>query len=135
MDKPIVDDLLIERVVHTFYSEVRTDPLIGPIFNHAIQDWDEHLDRLVAFWSSIMNTSGRYKGNPMMKHLAIPDMLGRDRFTRWLEIWRETTDRLCPPEIASAFQDRAARISESLQLGIRFAKARQNDRKEIPRVL
>ena len=25
-----------------FYAKVRRDPLIGPAFNRAIDDWDEH---------------------------------------------------------------------------------------------
>ena len=43
--------------------------MLGPIFNNAIADWPEHLEKLTAFWSSVMLTSGRYKGNPMAAHL------------------------------------------------------------------
>jgi hemoglobin len=41
---------------------VRTDALLGPVFNRAIQDWDAHLDKLPAFWSSVTLMTGRYKG-------------------------------------------------------------------------
>ena len=57
-------------LVETFYGKVRQDPLIGPVFNNAIDDWPEHLDKLQAFWSSVMLTSGRYKGRPLPAHRA-----------------------------------------------------------------
>ena len=32
------------RLVERFYAKVRLDPLIGPVFNAAIDDWDEDKD-------------------------------------------------------------------------------------------
>src|SRR5688500_2760343 len=52
----------LQALVDLFYARVRRDPMIGPVFNRAIHDWAEHLDKLQAFWSSVMLTSGRYKG-------------------------------------------------------------------------
>ena len=65
----MIDDEDLQRLVDRFYAKVREDDLIGPIFNSAIGDWPEHLRKLGAFWSSVMNCSGRYKGNPMAAHL------------------------------------------------------------------
>ena len=62
----------IAALVARFYGKARLDPLIGPVFNNTIDDWDEHLRTLNAFWSSVMLTSGRYKGNPMAAHLKLP---------------------------------------------------------------
>ena len=59
-----IDEAGLERLVHPFYARVREDAELGPIFNGAIADWPEHLARLTAFWSSVMLTSGRYKGQP-----------------------------------------------------------------------
>ena len=56
-------------LVEEFYARVRADPALGPIFNDAIDDWPEHLGKLTAFWSSVMLTSGRYKGQPVPAHL------------------------------------------------------------------
>jgi hemoglobin len=39
-------------LVDTFYARVRADGALGPIFNDAIPDWPEHLDKLAAFWWS-----------------------------------------------------------------------------------
>ena len=59
----------ISDLVTRFYAKVRCDLLIGPLFNRTIDDWDAHLAKLSAFWSSVMLTSGRYKGNPMVAHM------------------------------------------------------------------
>ncbi len=49
------------RLVERFYAKVRSDALLGPVFDRAIADWPEHLERLQNFWSSVMLTSGRYR--------------------------------------------------------------------------
>ncbi len=70
---PEIDEAQLEALIPCFYARVREDALIGPVFDGAIADWDGHLEKLIAFWSSVMLTSGRYKGNPVaahMKHLG-----------------------------------------------------------------
>ena len=119
MDDIITEESLAE-LVPAFYARVREDELIGPLFNAAVDDWDEHLGKLTAFWSSVMLTSGRYKGSPMVAHLRHVDAIKPVMFERWLEIWGETTRDLMPPEAAAALQGKATRIAESLQLGLTF---------------
>ncbi|AQR74853.1 group III truncated hemoglobin [Sphingomonas sp. LM7] len=116
------DDLT--RVVDTFYDRVRVDALLGPIFNGAIDDWPAHLAKLQAFWSSVMLTSGRYKGQPMPAHVRHEALITPATFERWLALWRATTEELLPPEAAAALQEKAARIAESLSLGIEFYRDR-----------
>lgn len=127
-DLPVPADLITEAglrdLVGRFYAKVRQDPLIGPVFNGAIHDWGEHLDRLHAFWSSVMLASGRYKGRPLPAHIKHGDSIRPESFERWLTLWRETTEEVMPPAAAAALQDKAARIAESLSLGIDFARGR-----------
>jgi len=42
----------INILVNNFYSKIRKDDLLGPIFNAHIPDdkWKEHLDKLTDFW-------------------------------------------------------------------------------------
>ena len=120
-DGTIAEDRL-QALVALFYARVRRDELIGPVFNDAIQDWPEHLDKLQAFWSSVMLTSGRYKGRPLPAHIKHGDRIGPDSFARWLALWRETTAELLPPAAAAAMQEKAERIAQSLSLGIAFAR-------------
>ena len=115
-----IDEAELERLIPLFYSRVREDPELGPVFNDAINDWPEHLDKLIAFWSSVMLTSGRYKGNPMIAHIKHRARITPELFDRWLALWAETSAEVMPPEAAAALQAKAARISESLQLGLFF---------------
>ncbi|WP_324749422.1 group III truncated hemoglobin [Sphingomonas sp. LY54] len=112
----------LQALVDAFYAKVRQDPLIGPIFNGAIDDWPEHLERLQAFWSSVMLGSGRYKGRPLPAHIKHGDSITPDMFHRWLALWRETTLELLSGPAAAAMQEKAMRIAESLQMGIAFHK-------------
>src|SRR3546814_12379435 len=105
---PDLDDDQLTKVVHAFYARVRQDDRIGPLFNAAVEDWDEHLDRLSRFWSSVMLTSGRYKGNPMAAHRRHAEAIEPSMFDRWLELWDDDWDELMPPAAAAATQARAA---------------------------
>ncbi len=116
-----ISEEALGRLVGRFYAKVRRDALLGPVFNAAVDDWPEHLDRLQAFWSSVMLTSGRYKGRPLPAHLKHRSQMTPQRFSRWLALWEETTAELFPPPAAAALQLKANRIAESLSLGIRFA--------------
>jgi len=49
----ITEDSIAE-LVDSFYSRIRDDRLLGPIFANAIgSDWGAHLDRMKRFWSSV----------------------------------------------------------------------------------
>lgn len=111
-----IDDAMIERLVRTFYAKVRHDELLGPIFAERIADWEPHLHRMCAFWSSVALMTGRYHGRPMEKHLPLP--VDARHFDRWLALFEETARQNCPRAAAEHFIERALRIAESLELGI-----------------
>jgi len=111
-----IDEAMIERQVHAFYGQARRDPVIGPIFETKIKDWDHHLARMCAFWSSVTLMSGRYNGSPMQAHAPLP--ITDDHFERWLELWVATARAQCPPEAAERFILFARRIAQSLSHGI-----------------
>ena len=119
-----IEDRELQLLVDRFDARVREDELIGPLFNGAVGDWPEHLEKLGAFWSSVINTSGRYKGNPMGAHLKHKGSIRPEMFERWLELWRETAREILSPEGAQLVTDRAERIAESLQLGLFFRVGR-----------
>ncbi len=119
-----IDEDGLKRLVALFYQRVRADAELGPIFNGAIADWPAHLEQLSAFWSSVMLTSGRYKGNPMAAHLKHADHITPELFGRWLALWNATATEMMPAAAAAALQAKAARIAESLQLAL-FYRPRQ----------
>ena len=115
---PDIDEAMIERLVRHFYARVRRDPALGPIFARVIPaDWEPHLKTMMAFWSSVMLMSGRYKGQPMPKHIALTDVRPT-HFARWLALFEQSARAVCPTDIAALFVDRAQRIAQSLQLGM-----------------
>lgn len=121
--RPVTEDD-IDRLVEAFYGRVRADEVLGPIFDGAIDDWPFHLEKLKAFWSSVMLTSGRYKGQPMVAHLRQVQHMLPKNFARWLELWQGTAEELLGADAAAAFAAKAGRIAESLQLGVDFHRER-----------
>jgi hemoglobin len=112
-----VTDASIRRLVDDFYVKVRADPELGPVFERAIDDWGPHLATMRDFWSSVMLTSGRYKGNPVAVHRQI-DGIEFALFSRWLALFGETCDELFAAPLAAAFRAKAERIAESLKLAL-----------------
>lgn len=114
-----LDEAMIRAVVETFYGKARQDPVIGPVFNRVIaeSDWPEHLTKIASFWSSMLLGTGTYVGRPMPKHMAIPE-LSDAHFMRWLKLFRETAEALCPPEVAALFIERSERVGQSFRLNI-----------------
>ena len=111
-----IDEPMIERLVRVFYARVQADPVLAPIFAARIVDWEPHLARMCAFWSSVALMSGRYHGQPFQAHMSLP--VDDTHFERWLAIFEATAHDLCPPEAAAHFIERARRIAQSLMLGI-----------------
>lgn len=111
-----IDEAMIETLVHRFYAKIRDDALLGPVFEARITDWDLHLQRMCAFWSSVALLTGRYHGNPVAKHLPLP--VDAVHFDRWLGLFEETVQETCPQAAQEHFMERARRIAESLELGI-----------------
>jgi hemoglobin len=111
-----ITETMIERLVRGFYAKVRLDPMLAPVFEARIRDWEPHLQQMCAFWSSVALMTGRYHGTPMVKHMRLP--VDAAHFDRWLALFEETVRELCPPQAAAHFVGRAQRIAASLELGI-----------------
>jgi hemoglobin len=114
-----LEDGALRELLDRFYARVREDADLAPIFNAAIDDWPEHLERLSDFWSSVMLATGRYKGNPMARHMPHAELITPAMFTRWLALWEMTTNEMAPPDIALLMQAKARRIGASLELALR----------------
>jgi hemoglobin len=111
-----IDEAMIERLVRGFYTRIQSDAILGPVFASRIADWEPHLQKMFAFWSSVALMTGRYHGQPMVKHLPLP--IDAEHFDRWLALFEETARDLCPAKAADRFVMLAHRIGESLELGI-----------------
>ena len=116
-----LDEASLTRFLDAFYGRVRGDALIGPVFAAAIADadWPRHMETVQAFWSSVLFKSGRYKGNPFGKHLAL-GRLRPEHFARWLGLFEETASAHFASEPAALLIARAHRIGDSLKAGLFF---------------
>jgi hemoglobin len=111
----------ISELVDHFYAKVRLDPEIGPIFNAAIDDWPAHLTLLKDFWSTVLLTEPRYKGDPLSKHL--PLSLDPPHFGRWLTLFAETAREVLRPDHADLVIAKSHRIAENFQAAIAHQRA------------
>lgn len=123
MLEPAITEETIKRLVDAFYEKVRSDAVLAPIFitimGESDADWKEHLQVMYAFWSSVMLTSGRYRGNPLQKHKDLP-AFDITLFDRWLALFEQTAQELHTPDTAAQYVAKSRRIAESLKLGIYY---------------
>ena len=111
----------IDRLVKTFCSRVRKDPVPGPVFMDAIgtdrEFWSKHEARILSFRRNAVGLDRSFSGNPMLKHLANPHM-PPEQFSTWLALFRQTVEDTLSPEAAAVICNLADRIGRSLQMGL-----------------
>ena len=119
--RPGIDEERIHALVHGFYGAVRADDLIGPVFLGRIQPerWPVHLDKMCAFWSSVLLRTSRYDGRPLRPHLLMPE-LSDAHFQRWLALFRATARQVFEPDTAPVVIGFAERIAQSFRMSIAF---------------
>ena len=108
---------LVEKLVYDFYDQIRTDELLGPVFNAHIKDWDEHLPKMVSFWSSVILKTRTYHGRPVPAHAKL-ESLTKAHFERWLAMFEQTANTIFTPDCADQFVSRAHQIALSLKNAI-----------------
>jgi len=111
-----LEEAHIAALVDRFYDRVRVHPQLGPVFNAAVHDWDDHKRTLTSFWSSVALKTSTYRGNPMAAHRSHP--IRAEHFEQWLALWRETADEVLSPAHAELFLHYAERIGQSLRYGL-----------------
>ena len=125
MQKEICSRGEIELMVNTFYGKVRTDELIGPIFNRVIGDrWDLHLEKMYSFWETILLDKHSYKGSPFPPHASLG--LKEAHFNRWVSLFEETLEENFTGEIAEEARWRAKMMAALFKSKIEFLN-RKND--------
>ena len=110
------DEHAIATLVDHFYEKVRVDAQLGPVFNAAVHDWDEHKALLTSFWSSVALRTGSYSGNPMAAHRPHP--IRAEHFDHWIALWLETSTEVLDEASATVMLEYAERIGRSLKYGL-----------------
>ena len=109
----------IELLVRKFYAEVRTNEILGYIFDDIIKiDWDHHIPILVDFWESIILDTGSYTRNAMGEHFNVNQKIKLEpfHFTTWLKLFDSTIDECFKGEKADLAKKRAHSVAQIMQL-------------------
>ncbi len=103
----------VSRLVNDFYARVRQDERLGPIFDTHVRDWPAHLLHLTDFWSAVLRGTRRFRGAPVLKHMAIPG-LSAELFLRWLDLFMQTTAECGNPAMRREADGMAQSIADNL---------------------
>jgi hemoglobin len=125
-----LDESQLATLVDRFYDNVRADPLLGPVFNPVVEDWDAHKVLMTSFWATVALRTGHYRGNPLAKHQPLP--VGVEHFRRWLGLWRETAGELLDPESAALMTGYAERIGYGMRVGMGLSGHQRGRESGIP---
>ena len=125
-----LDESRLAMLVDRFYDEVRVDPLLGPVFNPVVDDWDAHKVLMTSFWATVALRTGHYRGNPLAKHQPLP--IGVDHFQRWLALWRETALELLDADSAGLMTGYAERIGYGMRVGMGLSGHQRGRESGIP---
>lgn len=118
MKKDIENRNDIECLVDLFYKKVRSDDMLGLIFNEIAKiNWASHLPVMYAFWENAVLFTGNYAGNPMHLHEHLHHIrpLHAVHFERWNELFISAVDELFEGEKAILAKQRALSISTVIQ--------------------
>jgi len=107
----------IQQMVDTFYSRVRQDAELGPIFEKRLAGkWDAHMPRMYAFWTKLLLGTGDFQSDVFGKHMSLEN-LQKEHFSRWLTLFGETAVEVLGSGAGKRAIDIAERIAGNLQLG------------------
>lgn len=119
-----VDAAFIDRLVDTFYGNIREHAELGPVFEGRLAGrWPEHMVKMKAFWSSVAFKTGAYGGKPVQAHQGV-DGMAEHLFLQWLQLFSDTlTDIGASEEAHGWFMASAERIAKSLVLSLFYNPA------------
>jgi hemoglobin len=111
----------VEYLVNSFYDKVKSDKVIGFIFNDVAKvNWKKHLPVMYDFWENIIFFTNRYAGNPMSVHTHLNQLvsLKKEHFEQWLKLFTGTVDELFEGKKAALAKEKAFNIATIIETKI-----------------
>ena len=112
--KPPICTIGIRNLVTAFYTRVRRDHVLAPVFARKVgatdADWAAHIASEEDFWSSIILTGDPRRPRPVTRRLC-PFDLEPALFERWLSLLGGTCADLFEPPVAIALQGYVTRLA------------------------
>ena len=119
MKKDITTRQDVILLVDCFYQKVGLNPLIGPIFHGILQEsWQPHLNKMYAFWQTILFDVHEYTGSPFPPHRTLP--LEQIHFEVWLTLFTQTVTENFEGQKAEEAIWRAQKMGELFLHKIKF---------------
>lgn len=112
-----VTEAQIDRVVARFYSAVRQDPNLAPIFAAHVTDWPTHEEKIGRYWRNALLLQRSYDGNPMQVHQAAGNVHA-EHFPIWLELFDRVLSQELPADLAQSWSALAHRVGRGLSYGL-----------------
>lgn len=118
-----IDD--IKLLVNSFYDKVRSDALLGHIFDCVIKDrWPTHLEKMYRFWQTVLLEEHTYHGAPFPPHAVLP--VDKEHFTRWMELFTQTVEEHFTGGKATEAKWRAGKMAEMFLYKIEHYRKHSN---------
>ncbi|GAA5532945.1 group III truncated hemoglobin [Deinococcus aluminii] len=105
-------EIALRVMLAAFYTRAREDELLGPVFAAHVEDWDAHLDRVTAFWVTLLGGGAAWRGNLNTVHTGLG--IRGIHLTRWLALFREAAGQSLGPEAAAVLTTRAEAMGARL---------------------
>ncbi|MBD0331967.1 MAG: group III truncated hemoglobin [Chitinophagaceae bacterium] len=115
----IITSADIKRLVDAFYEKVRRDELLSLIFSRRIQNrWPQHLEKIYAFWKTVLLDEGTYFGSQSLLYAHLP--MYRSHWQRWMKLFIDTMDTLFEGEKAEEAKWRAGKTAKMFKRKIEY---------------
>lgn len=118
MKEDILDRKDLEKLVDAFYDKVKSDDVIGYLFNDVAKvNWAIHLPKMYDFWENILFHTGKYSGNPMLRHKELHEKstMNPSHFRHWNYLFNVTVDELFAGDKAAEIKLRASNIAQVMR--------------------
>lgn len=124
MDRQLLDIEDVKLLVDSFYTKVKDDELLAPIFNLKIDNrWPEHLQKMYTFWQTTLLGEHTYFGSPFPPHAQLP--VDNRHFKQWISLFDQTVDELFTGDKAEEAKWRAGKMAEMFELKVNHFRGNQ----------
>lgn len=94
----------IESLMKLFYERAKNDQLLAPHFEHI--NFDEHLPKIVHFWSFILLDEPGYTTQVFQVHEKMD--INEKHFQHWVQCFQKVADELFEGPLTEMAKQRAA---------------------------
>ncbi len=102
----------LRTLLTDFYARARVDDLLGPVFETHVEDWEAHLDRVTAFWVTLLGGGAVWRGHLNEVHAGLG--LRGLHLARWLALFGDSARAHLSPGAAALLTSRAEAMGARL---------------------